>query len=75
MGHPTYAGIHWSVKNLLELKMGRNVIIDGNVLENSWGDAQIGYAVLFTVRNQDGTRLVIEGSAPPNRMFSPDASR
>jgi hypothetical protein len=23
-------------------------------MENSWGDAQIGYAVLFTVRNQDG---------------------
>ena len=54
VGHPTYAGIHWTVKNLLEIKMGRNVIIDGNVMENSWGDAQIGYAVLFTVRNQDG---------------------
>lgn len=54
VGHPTYAGIHWGVKNLLELKMARNVIIDGNILENCWGDAQIGYAVLFTVRNQDG---------------------
>ena len=54
MNDPTYAGIHWTVKNLLELKMARNVVIDGNVLENSWGDAQIGYAVLFTVRNQDG---------------------
>ena len=55
MSDPSYAGIHWSVKNLLEIKMGRNVIIDGNVMENSWGDAQIGYAVLFTVRNQNGT--------------------
>src|SRR5262245_58092860 len=54
MSDPSYAGIHWSVKNLLEIKMGRNIIIDGNVMENSWGDAQIGYAVLFTVRNQDG---------------------
>src|SRR5689334_14155353 len=54
MTDPSYAGIHWSVKNLLEIKMGRNIIIDGNVMENSWGDAQIGYAVLFTVRNQDG---------------------
>ena len=54
VGHPSYAGIHWTVKNLLELKMARDVIIDGNVMENSWGDAQIGYAVLFTVRNQDG---------------------
>jgi len=54
VGDPSYAGIHWSVKNLLELKMARSVTIDGNVLENSWGDAQIGYAVLFTVRNQNG---------------------
>jgi hypothetical protein len=54
VGDPSYAGIHWSVKNLLELKMARNVVIDGNTFENSWGDAQIGYAVLFTVRNQDG---------------------
>ncbi|HEU0251613.1 MAG TPA: hypothetical protein VFR12_01190, partial [Pyrinomonadaceae bacterium] len=54
VNHPSYAGVHWTVKNLLEIKMGRNVIIDGNVMENSWGDAQIGYAVLFTVRNQDG---------------------
>lgn len=55
VGDPTYAGIHWTIKNLLELKNARNVVIDGNVLENSWGDAQIGYAVLFTVRNQEGT--------------------
>src|ERR1051326_2269093 len=55
VGDPSYAGIHWSIKNLIEIKMGRNVVIDGNTLENSWGDAQIGYGVLFTVRNQDGS--------------------
>jgi hypothetical protein len=54
VGHPSYAGIHWSVKNLLEFKNARNVIIDGNVMENSWTDAQIGYAVLFTVRSEQG---------------------
>ncbi len=54
VGHPTYAGIHWSVKNLLEFKNARNVIVDGNVLENCWTDGQIGYAVLLTVRSEDG---------------------
>ena len=54
VGHPTYAGIHWVVKNLVEFKNARNVIMDGNVLENSWADAQIGYAVLFTVRSEGG---------------------
>lgn len=54
VGDPSYAGIHWSIKNLLEIKAGRDITISGNIFENSWGDAQIGYGVLFTVRNQDG---------------------
>jgi len=33
VGDPSYAGIHWSVKNLLEIKMGRNVTIDGNTFQ------------------------------------------
>lgn len=55
VGDPSYAGKHWTVKNLLELKNAKNVTIDGNMFENCWSDAQYGDAVLFTVRNQDGT--------------------
>jgi hypothetical protein len=44
----------WQSKNLLELKNARRVTISGNTLEYSWQAAQQGYAVLFTVRNQDG---------------------
>ena len=55
VGHPSYAGKHWTVKNLLELKNARNVIIDGNVFENCWTDGQTGIPILFTVRNQEGT--------------------
>lgn len=44
----------WTVKNLLELKNARRVVIDGNVLEQVWTAAQVGFAVLFTPRNQDG---------------------
>ena len=51
---PSYAGIHWSVKNLFELKNARRVLVEGNILENNWVDAQAGMAILFTVRNQDG---------------------
>jgi hypothetical protein len=53
VGHPTYAGNHWTVKNLLELKNAINVIIDGNILTNNWVDGQAGIPILFTVRNQD----------------------
>jgi hypothetical protein len=44
----------WQVKNAFELKNARRVLVEGNVFENVWLAAQTGYAVLFTVRNQDG---------------------
>ena len=37
VGDPTYGGIHWTVKNLFELKNARRVLVEDNVLENSWG--------------------------------------
>ena len=52
---PSYAGTHWSVKNLFELKNARRVVVEGNVFEQNWADAQSGFSILFTVRNQDGT--------------------
>ncbi len=52
--NPSYAGTHWSVKNLLELKNAQRVLIEGNVLEQNWADAQNGFAILFTVRNSGG---------------------
>jgi len=52
---PSYAGRHWTVKNLFELKSARRVTIDRNVFENHWVDAQAGPAILFTVRNDEGT--------------------
>ena len=59
--HPSYAGIHWSVKNLFELKNARNVIIDGNIFENNWTDAQAGRAIVFTPRPSDsGSAAVVE---------------
>jgi glycosyltransferase involved in cell wall biosynthesis len=53
-GHPSYEGTEWAVKNLFELKNARRVLIEGNVLEYNWPHAQNGFAILFTVRNQDG---------------------
>jgi hypothetical protein len=53
-GDPGYAGKSWTVKNLLELKNARRVVIEGNVFENNWLDAQNGFAILLTPRNQDG---------------------
>ena len=51
---PSFEGTEWAVKNLFELKNARRVLVDGNLLEYNWPHAQNGFAILFTVRNQDG---------------------
>ena len=43
-----YSG--YGVKNLFELKNAQRVTIDGNLFENCWGDAQIGFAFMMTPR-------------------------
>jgi hypothetical protein len=52
--NPSWRDTKWGVKNLLELKNARRVLIEGNRLEYNWVDAQPGYAVVFTVRNSGG---------------------
>lgn len=45
----------WKVKNLLEIKNARRVLIEGNVFENNWADGQDGEAILLIGVNQGGT--------------------
>ncbi|HYY97736.1 MAG TPA: hypothetical protein VE642_04050, partial [Pyrinomonadaceae bacterium] len=59
--HPSYAGTHWAVKNLFELKNARRVVVDGNLFEYNWTDAQAGYSIIFTPRpNDSGDAAVVE---------------
>jgi hypothetical protein len=44
----------WQVKNLFELKNARRVLVEENLMEYVWLQAQTGYAILLTPRNQDG---------------------
>jgi cellulose synthase/poly-beta-1,6-N-acetylglucosamine synthase-like glycosyltransferase len=53
-GESSFDGVEWAVKNLFELKNARRVLVNGNLLEYNWPQAQNGFAILFTVRNQDG---------------------
>jgi hypothetical protein len=55
IGDPSYAGTPWTIKNLFELKNARRVLVEGNIFENNWLHAQVGFAILFTVRNENGT--------------------
>ena len=43
-----------TVSTLVADLQASGMIVERNVMERSWQQAQSGYAVLFTVRNQDG---------------------
>jgi hypothetical protein len=51
---PEWKGV-WTVKNLFELKHAKRVLVEGNVFENNWADAQAGMAILLKSTNQGGT--------------------
>ena len=53
-GKPPKNGSTWTVKNLLEFKNARQVVVERNLFEHHWAQAQAGYAIVITPRNQDG---------------------
>jgi hypothetical protein len=49
-GNSKYDGSRWTMKNLLELKNARRVLVEANVFED-----YDGFAIVITPRNQSGT--------------------
>jgi uncharacterized protein YjdB len=59
---PSWKGV-WTVKNLLELKNARRVLIENNVFENNWADAQSGMAIVIkSTTDSCGTGCMWEGT-------------
>jgi hypothetical protein len=53
-GTPGFLGVAMIVKNHLELKNAQRVLVDSNLLEDSWGGfSQAGFSVVITPKNQD----------------------
>lgn len=50
----------WNVKNLFEIKNGRRIKVENNLMTNNWSSAQEGTAVLFTTRADNGDATIIE---------------
>lgn len=50
----TWKGKGWAIKNLLEVKNGQRILIEGNLFENNWDEAQTGFAVVLKSQNQSG---------------------
>jgi hypothetical protein len=53
-GHPDYEGTKWAIKAIFELKVGVNVVLERNILENNWEQAdQRAHAIVLTVRAEE----------------------
>jgi hypothetical protein len=50
-----WKGQGWQVKNLFELKSVQRILVEGNLFENNWADAQGGSAIALKSVNQSGT--------------------
>jgi hypothetical protein len=50
----SWKGAGWAIKNLFELKNARRVLVEGNIFENNWAEAQTGFAVVMKTVNQGG---------------------
>ncbi len=51
----------WLVKNLFEIKNGKRIKIENNLMTNNWGMGQDGGAILFTTRDEgNGDATIIE---------------
>jgi hypothetical protein len=53
-GDPSFQGKAWWVKNSFELKSARRVVFERNVVENTWQHMQRGYAIVLSVRTNNG---------------------
>ncbi|MFA5855900.1 MAG: hypothetical protein WC867_00955 [Candidatus Pacearchaeota archaeon] len=66
IGHSTYAGINWLVKNLFEIKAGRRILVKGNIFENVWIHAQHGQVFVITPRGGEIEDLTITNNVARN---------
>src|SRR5271165_6758330 len=63
-------GNRWAVKNLFELKSARRVLVDGNIMENNWVSAQMGFALALTPRtNSSGLLAVVDDITISNNIL------
>jgi hypothetical protein len=54
-GKPFGCSDCWAVKNLLEFKEGVRVLVEGNIFQNNWVDAQVGEAIVIKSENRGNT--------------------
>lgn len=64
----------WVVKNLFEIKSGRNIKVENNLMTNNWGMAQEGHAIVFFPANDSGENAIVENVEFVNNIVRSSAS-
>jgi|HubBroStandDraft_4_1064222.scaffolds.fasta_scaffold09369_3 hypothetical protein len=60
----------WVEKNNLEFKSARRVLVDDNVMENTWVSGQMGFSVMLTPRtNSSGFLAVVDDITISNNIL------
>jgi hypothetical protein len=64
----------WTVKNFFEIKSGRRIKFDNNLMTNNWAQAQEGTGVLFRTGTDSGEQAVVEDIEFTNNIMRSSGS-
>lgn len=73
--HASWDGVARQIKNLLEFKMGKRVLVEGNYFSGIWPKAQNGHAWSVKSENQSGNNTWAETSHVEFRFNRVDRQR
>jgi len=59
----------WTVKNLFQIKAGRNIKVENNLMTNNWVMAQEGTAIVIRSADDSGTESLIEDIEITNNII------
>lgn len=70
----SWRGQKWVVKNFFEIKSGRRIKFENNLMTNNWANAQEGTGVLFRTGEDSGKQAVVEDIEFTNNIMRSSGS-
>ena len=64
----TWVGGAWAIKNLFELKFARRVLVEGNIFDGNWQQAQTGYAMVIKTSSSSSWAVTEDVTIRLNRI-------
>ncbi len=70
----SWRGDKWTIKNFFEIKSGRRIKFENNLMTNNWAQAQEGAGVLFRTGTDSGEQAVVEDIEFTNNIMRSSGS-